>query len=254
MGNVKRHKSPKTGKWEKCRTDRCPYGDISGEAFKTLKPVITVAQVPVAAHLHLSVIDYPADGLNRYRGKGTYEVVRAPKELRVAPKGYTGASCDSCGSYLPEGYMVAAQPPRDYGFYTGLKSVPCPNPKCAEQVSPVYHRDLGVAATDAKYFTDDVAVRRAHWFHVTTRENWLEDATESGPNGEAALVHVGSRAAALDRLRTLDREGSETYYLYEVEVDAATPINPHVMDDAIDTGQPTRSPHTRRQPVSRPQR
>jgi hypothetical protein len=247
MSTGKRHKSPKTGKWEKCTTDACPYGDIPAEAYEKLLPTVKASDLPVARHLVLSRLSTRYDPALHLRTDT--KAVETDVPMRVAPAGYTGAACMGCYTYLPEGYAQAFNKPGE-GTYGNPDPVPCPNPECTWVLDPEEYV-VDVAASDAKYWTDDIAVRRDHWFHVSTRENWLEGATTGGRDGEAILVHVGSKASALDRLRDLMRQDAssyrsdrpaKTYYLYEVEVDASAPINPHVVEDQIDGWPATEKP------------
>jgi hypothetical protein len=260
MSAGKRHKSPNTGKWEKCTTENCPFGDISAAAYAKLLPLVKREDLPVATHLKLSRIDTAMDE----EGHGEFQAIKTDEPMRIAPRGYTAARCGSCDAYLPEGYWEAAQPNYEAAIARYDRfAVPCPNPECRDKLIPT-DCQVDVAASDAKYWTDDIAVRRDHWFHVTTKENWLEGAATGGPEGEAILVHVGSRASALDRMRDLmhaaqmrqiaHEQEIPTFYLYEVEVDAAAPISPHVMEDAIE-GWPTtelvEDPETQTNPYDR---
>lgn len=138
-------------------------------------------------------------------------------EVLVAPKGMSPAACPACERYQPGSLFEHA---------VGFK-FRCHH--CAK-VSSIrdYRVDLQ-AGQEA--LLDDAAVRAASWYHVSLHENWL-DGAKSFTNvvGGKPMVHVGSKDAALDRLRDIGRRPAPAH-LYEVRLRAKAEIAPGLFKD-----------------------
>lgn len=237
---TKYHKSPKTGKWSVCVAKSCPYGDIPDAAHELLQRPLVTRDARTLPKLSVAEVEYNIVKHSVALDKHAYA---------VAPEGVSAVSCYSCGTYLPTGYWEAVDREQVQAKLDGtmdlLGQIPCPNPKCHHEVHSE-NWNVDVLHAEAKYWSAD-EVRKSHWFHVTARKNWLEKAQsglgvdeEEGEVLGLSFVHVGSKEAAMHRLRDLVVENRQrtskpsTYYLYEVKLAPETPVNPHVLEDVID--------------------
>lgn len=226
----KYHRSPKTNKWAVCTAEVCPFGDISAALYAKVRSAPSRRDQPDAKRIPVHTV----------RGMGKIETLGIEGGFGIVPDGYSALYCSRCETYLPEGYFEAFAEHE-------TRVAPCPNPECDRIGRSIGDYGVDVYPSELKYW-DGAQVKADHWFHVTTKPNWLDDATvgrfdeSEAELGAPVLVHLGSKAAALHRLRDLvfqqrraqPDKAAETYYLYEVQLTPEAPVNPNVLEDVID--------------------
>lgn len=148
-------------------------------------------------------------------------------EWSLAPEGYSGAHCGKCKSFFTDEQVDAA---------SASGKLTC---EACGRESDDGVLQSGVRYGDRKYFSKG-AVREETWYHITVRNHWGEDITESDDVNDQPFVHLGSKEAALVRMKALVEDeardpgykGSHTqYYCYEVKVKPAAPIADAVLPD-----------------------
>jgi len=210
------HFSPQTNAYSVCTAapGNCPYGSakhISGETYRNITSgKIYDRPQNQKTDLQLRIGD------NRYA---------KPGKVKVAPEGISGVYCHSCGKYLPNDFTekILNGSSRDKNR--------CPHCKA---ITTIETAGVDIRASEAKYLQES-EVRKASWFHVTTNPNW-HSGMSSKNGGETPLVHIGSREAALDRMRDMRKwqnDGSQ-WYLYELKVNPESTVNNGVFEDEND--------------------
>lgn len=211
MGTLQYHFSPKTRKFAECsaKPGNCPFKGaehISATAYENLQS---------------------GESLNRSRNQQNGYQLRTGRndyitsEAKIAPEGVSGIFCTNCGKYLSEEASEDVQATDDS--------------KCNHCKKKIW---LDVAGVDIRHsekrYLTEAGVREASWFHATTNPDWLNDMSEKE---NRPFIHVGSRAAAMDRLRDIAKwqnDGS-VWYLYEVKVESDRPVSTGVFDDENDS-------------------
>ena len=214
------HLSPKTRDYALCtaKAGNCAYSSknhISDEGYKALKSG--------------KAFDRENNSSEEVKLKG-YEASREDS-LKVAPEGLTGVWCFNCKKYFSNDFT---QKLLDADSKVENR---CPN--CNDRVA-LEDSGVDIRSNEAK-FLDVKAVRDASWFHVTTTEDWLDKMEDKGIDYEEdmPLLHIGSREAAMDRLRDLmrwrdtSRDGA-TWYLYELKVKPEAKIQQGIFADEND--------------------
>lgn len=217
----KRHLSP-DGRWRVCRAGKqaCKFEHHrAGSEFAYLR-------APATSHApkrhDSAALTFALKGENIANWYEVDAVLDADgeevaDELRVAPEGYSGKWCTACGAYL----TLAAAAEVDE-----QDRLDCPN--CEEELR------LNSLPTDLRAdqlrFTSAAAVRKAHWFHVSERENW-DGATKAA----GVVTHLGSREAALERMAQLVLQGAagKQFYLHEVTLSSKTRVKAGIWHDQV---------------------
>ena len=143
----------------------------------------------------------------------------------LAPEGYSGAYCGDCGSFFT-----------DDDVDTASESSPLTCSACGE-VSDQGVLPSAVRYNDRRLFSKS-AVRKDTWYHITVRKNWVGDITEEQDVDYQPFVHLGSKEAALTRMKALvedevyaGKNGETQYYCYEVRIKPQAPIADAVLPD-----------------------
>jgi len=206
------HFSPKINDYSPCVAPpgQCQYGSanhISSESHKALKDGSAYDKKSnMSAKITLRDID------------GTSKL-----QAQIAPDGLQGVYCRKCSKYFQTEFVEKL-----------LKSSSSSKnkPRCPTCNSITLMEDAGVDIRfKDSHLLQEENVRKASWFHVTTNDNWLE--TMSNLEGATPMLHIGSKEAAMDRLRDLKKwqnDGS-TWYLYELKVKPEAPVNEGLFDD-----------------------
>lgn len=144
--------------------------------------------------------------------------------IKVAPEGYIGLYCFSCDNYITN--SLAEKVIHNHETKTAPKCNHC-NDKLELELMGV---DLRY--TEQKFLNPD-NVKKTSWYHITTHPNWHDSITENEDPHLTPMVHVGSKEAALDRLKDLRkwRSNENEYYLYEVKLTSDANINPNILND-----------------------
>lgn len=195
-----RHKDI-NGAWVKCNATvrKCPREHMAEEQYQFTR----YAEPNYTSHL-----EAPMPPFDLLPGRNTQK-----EAICVAPAGTSGQYCPKCKHYQPAD--IYERPETEFGMVT------CVN--CSERLT---FNSLGtdIRPEELKYISD-AAVRKAHWFHITRSDNWVDEVQEGD-----AMVHLGSHEAAMIRLRDIlhedsyidpdadDEEAPEEYYLYEVRL------------------------------------
>lgn len=148
--------------------------------------------------------------------------------VKVAPEGIKGMYCIQCGYYFSDSFLEK------------LSAAPAEAKTLCENCNAACYYDLSgvdIRHHDSQFLSEE-KVRESSWFHVTTNDDWLEDMQAKGDEvySKTPIIHVGSREAALDRMRDIAKwqnDGS-TWYLYELKVKPEAPVTPGVFCDEND--------------------
>jgi hypothetical protein len=147
-------------------------------------------------------------------------------DLVVAAPNETGVVCpnDECGKRMTRGswgqqrskassWMLVCQ-------YCGKQT------KTTFGIEDSY---VDVESRSAKLLEDNAA-KTTHWFHVTTRENWVKEIATVGEKG-TYLLHAGTREAATERAKDSIRTEGTVYYMHELVLNEDAVLAPHVLYD-----------------------
>lgn len=208
---VRYHRSA-SGKYSRCEaTDRpCPLGGyhLTQEVVEALTySAATIRQTPVRVH-----VDQPVLNLNP-QSLGSIE------DLTLAPVGMSSIACKVCGRYQPHAFRAHENMAICY--------------HCGEYTS-VQHFYVDLRAGEEKYLDDSVTLN-SNWYHISKQADWANSVQQGGREHfeDGIMVHVGSKEAALDRLRDIRRVDMDVddYYLHEVRLAPNTELSPNVMRD-----------------------
>lgn len=140
-------------------------------------------------------------------------------QVQVAPDGLHGVYCRNCSKYFEPEFVEK--------ILKASKPSKCPN---CNHAATLEDNGVDVRFKDS-HLLEEHNVRKASWFHVTTNDDWLEDM--SNIENHTPLLHIGSKEAAMDRLRDLmkwQNDGS-TWYLYELKIKPEASVNSGLFDD-----------------------
>lgn len=209
------HFSPVVNDYTPCVAvqGQCKYGSanhISTEAYKALK-----------------------EGSAYDKAQNTSKVIAlrtldssGKDKAQVAPDGLQGVYCRKCSKYFDAGTV-------DKLLVASSSSKNKPRCPTCNEITLLEDAGVDVRFKDAHLLMDE-NVRKASWFHVTTNDDWLEDMSTL-ENG-TPLLHIGSKEAAMDRLRDLmkwQNDGS-TWYLYELKIKPEASISEGLFNDEND--------------------
>lgn len=143
-------------------------------------------------------------------------------EVQVAPDGLHGVYCRNCSKYF--------EPEHVEKLLKASKPSKCPS---CSHAATLEDSGVDIRAKDS-YLLKEENVRAASWFHVTTNDDWLEDM--SNIENHTPLLHIGSKEAAMDRLRDLMKwqDDGSTWYLYELKIKPEASVNSGLFDDEND--------------------
>lgn len=141
----------------------------------------------------------------------------AMAQVLVAPEGMSAAACPACDRY---------QPGSLFEHTVGFKF------RCAHcsVVSSTADFNVDLQACQ-QALLDDSQVRKASWYHVSIQKNWLANVSAfKSVVGGKPMVHVGSKEAAMDRVRDIGRR-PVPLHLYEVHLRANAELAPGLFRD-----------------------
>ncbi len=162
------------------------------------------------------------------KGQGTH-----PKQIKVAPEGFSSLYCSKCGRYYSKAYAKRLSDTN--------KEIKCEYADCT-QAQILEKTGVDLRFEDAK-FLDSNEVLSSHWYHATNVRHWLQKLQETGEGNphSTILAHVGTKNAALERTRDVVKWNStlrdSEYYLYELRFKLNAKVSPFVFNDA-DTDWP----------------
>lgn len=132
----------------------------------------------------------------------------------ISPVSDSGTCCKKCQRWLS---ATENKKLRSAG-----NAIDCP---CGAALSSAFQdATLGIRG-DSAQFLDEAIVRSTTWYHATTSEGWSEFV-----RGGEHMVHLGTREAALDRVRAFGDE-DDPIFLYEVTLDAQSPVAADIFSD-----------------------
>jgi hypothetical protein len=139
--------------------------------------------------------------------------------LHVAPIDTSPYSCKTCGTYASKAQEAAL----GKDMHESFTCLGCGRELWLAAMA------LDLRGSEAKLLSE-VAVRNARWYHISPREDWDE-----GTKVQQVMTHLGSKEAALDRLRQVMRApiAPATYYLYEVALKLEAPVLPELVVDQL---------------------
>jgi len=227
------HYSPVAGRYLRCKAmTKCRYGSSNGHLTEEQYALVQSGEIyDRDAHVARQPRIIFANLTERFIG---YENGSDRWESRIAPAGVRGVYCTGCNHYFTETDYQTIVATNEAAVADTYKCVHCGQPQWTGTVG------IDMRHEDARLLDDEVC-RTTPWFHVTNRKNWFESINQY-QNGGLPLVHLGTREAAMDRMRDLRREHAKTtptepegdYYLYEVRLRPETKMALGITEDFDD--------------------
>jgi hypothetical protein len=147
-------------------------------------------------------------------------------DLVVAAPNETGVVCpnDNCGKRMSRSSWGQQRSKASYWMLV------CQH--CGKQTETTFGiEDCWVdVESRSEKLLDDSTAKNARWFHVTTRENWVEEIATITEKG-TFILHAGTREAATERAKDSIRVKGTAYYVHELVLDEDANLAPHILYD-----------------------
>jgi len=145
----------------------------------------------------------------------------------LAPEGFSGAYCHKCKSFYTDEEINGATAEQQLACSTcGFKQ--------EQGVLP-----SGIRASSLRHLNKS-AVRADTWYHITVKSDWYEDINEDEDPNQQPFVHIGTKEAALARMKALISETTDAglpvpqFYCYELKIAERAPISDYLLPDDND--------------------